>query len=330
MQRIGCTILVWGCLFSYAASAENADKAQKPNETCAAALNAGEDEAIEPVDGELSITVAELFLKNNRLPTIAELRKAEPDAEQKDEDNIVELFQRAVRAKPELFREWRSRAEKQIALYYSKHLRAPQTEELIKILSLRETDQRAAELLGELLKETASPALMLRASDRILKAYLRALSQRDVPKHLQTLPTPPTLEEIFKALLREVNNKDLQEDLESGQFSLAVLQQAIDSIGGLSELEELARLRNPSRFAAVRSKEISAPTRPINLKIALETKAGFLVTSVKRRYSARRRHVPDDASLRRRPATTGSSSTRRAPNLAASIAACSSTQEFTS
>jgi hypothetical protein len=252
----------------------------------------------------MMIQTSEMFLKLKRLPTSAELNNKMKGLGPVESADVEQIIVASAAEYPELFLEVRRKLRDKSMSFFSKQLRLPTAEEMLEILSWKLPRATALRIQTAIIGDveafrlearTANPEAMLKVADKLVDAYLRALSQRDTPKHLKTQASRPTVEEIYQALLRAKMNLNLQAaalaDVEGSKFSveavkallgLSEVSSAVPSVfpGGIEELEAMARVQNPARFANFRNPDVANMKSAERLKSALENKGGFLVTSV--------------------------------------------------
>lgn len=247
------------------------------------------------------LAVADFFVKNKRLPLASDIsRRSRKKTDDDDPVDVRELLTDAAEDYPEVLREIKVKAAQKTMQFAVQHYRYPDQAEMLENIGWRVSDDDfewlAPALLGEredffAFARAQNPEAVLKLVDRLTDAYLRAFSQRDLPKHLKTQVTRPTDEAIYSTLVRSKQNLTLQADVLAGRFGIENLRQLIGSAeagpedlqvldGGVVELEEMARAQSPARFSNFRDPGISNLGRAERLKNALETKAGFLMTSV--------------------------------------------------
>lgn len=233
----------------------------------------------------------DFFLKNKRLPEFEEISRKLPEVDS-DEFDAADSVLKAAASAPELFTSMRFKQLKETSVFFAKRLRLPTTTEFQDLLEWRLPSGLTLELIPLLFGSPEDffrslreqhPEMILKAKSKMVQAFLRAMSQKDRPKNLRTQPARPSKEELFQSLVRNNTNTDLQADGLRGAFTLANVTDLVEKTlfkGGMAELEDLARLESPGRFANFRSQEAVSLDRAERMKKALETKAGFLVTSV--------------------------------------------------
>lgn len=271
----------------------------KAEDVCEAMLNRR-----AAVDQETVLKqTTDLFFKLKRLPTASELTgkiKAIGPVESADIEGFVV---QAAELYPELFADIRGKLKAQTMGFLLKNFRYPSNEEMVEFTSWRMPARTSLNVLSAVVGDRKSflaearmdhPEIALKIADKLVDAYARALSQRDTPRHLKTQATRPTVDEIFQALVRAKSNIRLQAaalgsektfTVENLKALLGFGDEADSSApvifpGGIKDLEEMARAQNPARFANFRSPDLINYASAERLKTALETKGGFLVTSV--------------------------------------------------
>ena len=275
IQFLGALILV--CSSSGGAHAEKVVTKKKPA-ACEDVLVAAPADTQSAIN-ERAVAVAEFYLRFKRLPLGSELVK-DKEAQRPDEAQIEAWLLEAVRLRPELFRAFRSNARTEIGNFFSARLRLPDAEEKAGLLNLRESADRSERFLNELFRNDPVDVYLGRVTERLADAYLSAMAQAKVPEHLRKEPKPPTLEELYRSLVQTKTNQKLLQDTLDGKFSVAVLGELIERLGGMGEVEAFARSSNPGRFSNFRSSELYSTARQERLLAALETKGGFVITSI--------------------------------------------------
>jgi hypothetical protein len=216
------------------------------------------------------------------------------------------LIERAVVDRRDLFAPLEDKAERALMEHLRDSLRLPSVQTLAEDLKISTADfQRIFADRTELWKQAmkAHPELLVEARQKVVAAYLRAMGQRDRPEYQRTGIGTPPFDEILLALVKssgargigvewtlgtEATRKRLGQDLRvvlgldkpiAGTTSREWPSYVMFP-GGLREIEQEARLRNPTAFKAFRDTGVYGLDRAQQLLGLLREKPGFLVTSV--------------------------------------------------
>jgi hypothetical protein len=260
---------------------------------CEAALGGAAESGV-------GLVAADFFEQNRRLPTPQDLNRLMATETDVTADRIPAHITRVATETPELFRDMKLVAAQKVMKFALSHLRFPDETELLDTIGWRVDAAAFARvgpaILGERLDfldfaREAFPRFEHKIVDKLSAAYLRALSQRDVPKHLRTQLTRPSEERVFQALLELRGNAEVAADVAAGRFDQDQFRRLIGSLeprpgdlrvidGGVAAIEDEARLDRPGKFANFVSPDSGNLERALRLKTALEEKKGFLITSV--------------------------------------------------
>lgn len=218
-----------------------------------------------------------------------------------------DILRVAVRELESHFLPLRTKVGQELVRYFSKHLRFPTLEQLTekgKFRSVEELDILIGDrdkFVAEALAHEANQTHILNAHNKVITAFLRAMSQRDVPDHTKVQNNTPTFEEIFIALTRAATNKDILVDAAAERFGPADLARLIGGAearpeaansprrdfnvpvlfaDGLRQVEEEARLQHPTAFRNYHSEHLFPISRAEAVRDAIREKSGFVVTSV--------------------------------------------------
>lgn len=279
---------------------------------------------IEDLNGIVIWEVAEFCKRHKRLPVSTELIKKlrvhkskAPTAGYSLLDEMEENFDsyfsqegapkdldavlaNAVAELPEHFEILRSGARAKLMAFFKKKLRMPSLDELATELKVESKYLSAvmgepATLIEQAKVEKAS--VFLDVQGKILKAFMRAVQQRDRPDHMKIQQNTPTLDEIFIALIRSESNREVMTSHLEGAFEKEHLAQllGIDSVkvagpkplfplpvlfpGGITELEQQARLQNPGAFRNYKSDIKFDMARADRALEAITQSDGFIITS---------------------------------------------------
>jgi hypothetical protein len=232
---------------------------------------------------------AEYFVKKLALPNLEEIQKKTnlPELELSDAD-IKSYVLSFVSSDTALFQPLRKKAAEKAMAFFAARLRLPTSDELASLLGFSETEILEAIKGSDFaaFAKREAPEALLKANKTLVNAYLRALNKRDVPRYLKTVPTRPTMAELYQALIMLKSGSKLHADAMTGLFSVETLQSLLEENemslfpGGILELEKEARILKPGSFANFTSPDVMNIEKSRRLKAALEAKAGFLVTSV--------------------------------------------------
>jgi hypothetical protein len=143
------------------------------------------------------------------------------------------------------------------------------------------------------------PTLYLDARTKIIKAFIRAVQQKDLPDYKKTQASTPEFGEIYTALLRTDTNKAIQADFMAGHFNENTLRTLLnlplsqtgpaEDLGfpipvlfasGITQLEDEARMMSPGLFKNYLPDTIFSEERAERARDAIVNKDGFLITSV--------------------------------------------------
>ena len=263
----------------------------RANGTCEPELTSTVDQAL---------VAADFFEKNRRLPTAHDLARLLPKDSVLDAADFPGMIGRVASERPALFRNLKVMAGQKATQFALAHLRFPEDSELLQAIGWRVDDREFALVGPPILGSRAEflefaresfPEFEHKIVDKLSAAYVRALSQRDLPKHLRTQATRPSDQKIFQSLLEVRTNVEVAADVAAHRFSFEQFQRLIGAAparagelrvleGGVAAIEEEARLDRPARFANFVSPDSGNLQRAVRLKAALEEKKGFLVTSV--------------------------------------------------
>ena len=282
-------MMLWGMVLSLVA----ATSVVRADEGC-------ETKLVKVVDNGPAFAAADFFEKNRRVPSAADLRRLLPKDAEFDEDAILASIVSVAQHKPVIFGDLKLRAAQRTMQFALARFRYPKADELAAVLGWRVEPAEFATLSTPILGERpeflayareAFPEFTRKIVNRLVDAYLRGFSQRDVPKHLRTQKVRPSEEKIFDELTQARANVELGHDVESGEFTVDDLRRLIGTAEagpddlvvldqGVAEIERVARLHKPNRFANFSDVNGDALAGSHRLLEALREKQGFLVTTV--------------------------------------------------
>jgi hypothetical protein len=283
------------------------------------------DKRIADLNGILIWEMAEFCQKKKRLPIATELSRALKnyiDEEKDEKDDLIgqaqadlnnyfqmaqapssleDLFRLSLKTLPLHFEPTLSAARKKLVDFYGKHLHFPNLDQLSAETKVEAT--YLSLLIGEpnAFVESAQQAhsgVIEAAKLRIVKAFMRAMQQKDTPDHLRTQQNTPSIQEVFAALIRNSQNAAVRADHLDQSFSEEDFAQLMGQPAkkrkgpqplfaslvlfpeGIAELEKRARLENPAAFKNFRSDIVFDISRSENARDAIASSPGFLITSV--------------------------------------------------
>lgn len=221
--------------------------------------------------------------------------------------SMLDVLKMAVSLLDSHFAPLRVGAAEELVRYFSKHLRMPTVAQLAEKEKFRSVEEfdiilgDKAKFVADALATEKNQTLMLDAHSKVITAFLRAVTQRDVPDHKKVQANTPSFEEIFMALTRAVTNKPLLVDAGAERFGRADLARLIAGnpgepeaknaprrdfdvpmlfAGGIRQLEEETRNQYPTAFKSYHSELLFPISRAEAARDAIAEKAGFAVTSV--------------------------------------------------
>lgn len=287
---------------------------------------------VADLNGVIVWEVAEFFKTKKRLPIVDELVRKLEKYKRKDavlekgqvsllaavcEDfknyehidgnlgSLLDVLRVAVSELPGHFGKLRADAGTEVLKYFKTRLRMPSLKQLADAEKFGSAEELEIVLgdrnafLEEARTSEENAAAVIDARKKVVTAFLRAVSQRDVPEHKKIQKNTPSFDEIFMALTRAESNKAILVDAASGRFTRGDLARIVAPdeasrepaagsedfqvpmlFTGIQQLEEETRIEHPGALNGYLSEYMFPIERTEKARDAITEKNGFVVTSV--------------------------------------------------